>query len=434
LDIDQREDSMARRVKDATLDSRDARRKLKARGKPYYRTIERGLHLGYRKLRNGAGTWVARHYVGEQAYEVEKLGIADDASDADGVAILDFWQAQKAARERMAARVLNAAGKSGPVTVADAMDAYLDFLESNRKSVVDTRHRALVHIYPQLGALEVSALTPEVLRKWHAGLAKALPRARTTPGEAQQYRTFNGDEEAVRRRRSSANRVLTILKAALNHTFNDGKVASDAAWRKKVKPFTGVDAARIRYLTVAEAKRLINACEPAFRKLVEAGLQTGARYGELAALRAHDFNPDAGTVHIKQSKSGKARHVVLTEEGAAFFRQLCTGRAGNELMLAKEDGSGWLKSHQWRPMAEACARAKISPPIGFHGLRHTWASLAVMAGMPLMVVARNLGHVDTGMVERHYGHLAPSYIADAIRARAPRFGFKPDRKLGSLSG
>jgi hypothetical protein len=48
-----------------------------------------------------------------------------------------------------------------------------------------------------------------------------------------------------------------------------------------------------------------------------------------------------------------------------------------------------------------------------------------MAGMPLMVVARNLGHADTRMVERHYGHLAPSFIADAIRASAPRFGAGP---------
>ena len=45
-----------------------------------------------------------------------------------------------------------------------------------------------------------------------------------------------------------------------------------------------------------------------------------------------------------------------------------------------------------------------------------------MNGAPLMVVARNLGHADTRMVEKHYGHLAPSYIADAIRAAAPRFG------------
>jgi hypothetical protein len=42
-------------------------------------------------------------------------------------------------------------------------------------------------------------------------------------------------------------------------------------------------------------------------------------------------------------------------------------------------------------------------------------------GVPLLVIAKNLGHSDTRMVEKHYGHLAPSYIADAIRAGAPRF-------------
>ena len=83
-------------------------------------------------------------------------------------------------------------------------------------------------------------------------------------------------------------------------------------------------------------------------------------------------------------------------------------------------------------MIEACDRAKIKPRISFHILRHTWASLAVMNGVPLMVVAKNLGHADTRMVEKHYGHLSPSYVAEAIRAGAPRFGFKPDDKVTTL--
>jgi integrase len=94
-------------------------------------------------------------------------------------------------------------------------------------------------------------------------------------------------------------------------------------------------------------------------------------------------------------------------------------------MLQKADGSKWLKSHQVRPMAAACKVAGIDPPVGFHTLRHSYASLAVMNGAPLMVVARNLGHADTRMVERHYGHLSESYIAEAIRAAAPRFGTEP---------
>ena len=161
--------------------------------------------------------------------------------------------------------------------------------------------------------------------------------------------------------------------------------------------------------------------------------ETGCRYGELIVLEVRDFNSDAGTLAIRQSKTGKPRHVVLSDEGQAFFRQTCAGRAGSEPMFTKENGA-WLKSHQRRPMGQAVKRAKITPPINFHGLRHTWASLAVMNGMHLMVVARNLGHVDTRMVEKHYGHLAPSYIADAVRASAPRFGFRPDRSVIGLPG
>jgi hypothetical protein len=56
-----------------------------------------------------------------------------------------------------------------------------------------------------------------------------------------------------------------------------------------------------------------------------------------------------------------------------------------------------------------------------------------MNGVPLMVVARNLGHADTRMVEKHYGHLAPSFVAEVIRAGAPKFGFKPDRKIAVLA-
>jgi integrase len=146
-----------------------------------------------------------------------------------------------------------------------------------------------------------------------------------------------------------------------------------------------------------------------------------------------DFNPDVGTVQVRQSKSGKPRHIVLTDEGVALFKQLTTGQAGDEIILHKKDGSAWAFAHQSRPMVEAVERAKIKPAISFHILRHTWASHAVMNGMPLMVVGRNLGHADTRMVEKHYGHLAPSYVAEAVRAGAPKFGFKPDRKITVLA-
>jgi integrase len=241
------------------------------------------------------------------------------------------------------------------------------------------------------------------------------------------------DPEAIRRRRASANRTLTVLKAALNRAWREGKIPSDEAWRR-VEPFEEVDASRVRYLTVAEAKRFLNACDPDFRRLAQAALVTGARYGELTALRASDFNADSGTIHVRTSKSGKGRHIVVNDEGAALFKSLAAGKSRDTVLLIKANGSPWKSAHQARPMREACKRAKIVPSVSFHVLRHTWASLAIMAGVPLMVVARNLGHADTRMVERHYGHLAPSYIADAIRAAAPKFGIKPERNVVSIEG
>ena len=98
---------MARRTPDARLESRESRSRLASRGKPHYRLLEPGLHIGYRRLkgRKGrpavAGTWVARHYIGSQSYAVEKIGTADDFSDADGTIILSFAQAQDKARSHM---------------------------------------------------------------------------------------------------------------------------------------------------------------------------------------------------------------------------------------------------------------------------------------------------------------------------------------------
>ena len=390
--------------------------RLKARAKPHYRSLEPGtLHLGYRKPLSGAGKWLARHYVGDQRYLLETIGTADDFSDADGVAILNYGQAQTLARQRMVERAHSAAGKHGPLTVEDVMDNYLAFLATNRKSVQDTRYRVEAFILPDLGKIEVERLTTEQLRDWHAALAALPSRAWTkSPRTAK-------DQEGVRQRRSSANRVLIILRAALSRAWREGKISSDAAWRR-VEPFKGVNVARLRYLTVAEAQRLINGCLPDFRLLVEAALQTGCRLGELVRIEARDFNEDVGTLAIRRSKSGKVRHVMLTEEGVALFSRLAAGRPGNALLLRKADGTTWGHGQQFDRMADACRRGNISPPISFHGLRHTYASLAIMSGAPLLAVARNLGHQDTKMIEAHYGHLSQSYMAESIRTHAPRFG------------
>jgi integrase len=415
---------MARTVRDAKLESRTARGALKPSGKPYYRSIDEGLHLGYRKGVQG-GKWVMRRYLGDGSYTIEAIGTADDTIDADGAEVLTFAQAQGIARSRFIEERRRAAGLStqtGPYTVKDCIDEYVKWLEENRKSARDTRWRADALIIPSLGGIICSKLTNTDIRKWKDKTAKTAVRLRVKKGKPAKFKKLNLDDpEETRRRRASANRVLTILKAALNRAWRDGKIPSDTAWRT-VEPFEEADAARVRYLTLAEAKRLINGLPEDFGSLVKVALATGCRYGELGSCRVEDFNSDSGTLHIRTSKSRNGRRVVLTEEGIELLTTLTEGRSGEEQILLKAEGGKWLKSHQVRPIAQACKIAEISPPAVFHTLRHTYASLSIMNGAPLLVVARNLGHADTRMVEKHYGHLSASYMAEAVRASAPRFG------------
>ncbi len=428
---------MARTLRDARLETRTARAALKPAGKPYYRAIDEGLHLGYRKGKT-SGKWVMRRYIGGQSYAVRTLGAADDTIDADGETILSFAQAQARARAAFVEAERIAAGlpsDAGPYTVRHAINDYIEWLEQNRRTARDARWRVQALIVPELGDVACMNLTSYRLRQWHHALVKEAPRLRTKKGTSQRYQVPNVHEpdEAQRRRRATANRTLTILKAALNHAWHERKVLSDEAWRP-VKPFKQADAARARHLTIDECRRLVDASQPDFAKLVEAAIQTGCRFGELAALTAADFDPDSGTLHVRTGKSGKGRHVVLTEEGIDLFRGLAAGHSPGVRLLLKNNGGRWLKSHQTRPMKDTCDRASINPPANFHVLRHTYASITIMNGAPLLVVARNLGHADTRMVERHYGHLAPSYIANAIRAAAPRFGIKSEQQVATLLG
>ena len=453
---------MARTVQHARLETPTSRTRLKRGRQTHYQSLVTGkASLGYtRKDDAPLGRWFLRRSLGGDKYQVVPLGAADDEKgmQADGVAVLSFEQAKAKALKALAQG--SETVPRGTLTVRKAYAKYVEYLESQGKRTVETERRGAALILPELGDVRVDELTSERLRKWHSGMVSRAALLRSKPGGTQNTKAKPEDEEAIRKRRSSANRVLSMLKACLNHAYDEKLVVSNEAWGRRVKPFKGVAVARTRYLSVAEAQRLLNSCEPSFRNMVQAALQTAGRYGELCRLAVSDFNPDAGTVAIRKSKSGKHRNVILSPEGVDFFKEITAGRRGNEIMLrndarigralerererlerlgkdpskARVDDSGeWRHGEQARAMREACGRGKIEPPISIHGMRHTWASLAVMNDVPLLVVAKNLGHADTRMVEKHYGHLSPGYMTDQIRQGAPRFGFKADKKVKTFA-
>lgn len=427
---------MARKITDQNLQSRDARAKLQVRNAPYWCRLSAGLMLGYRRSskKAKAGSWIAKwDQPGTEGRSQSKLGIADDMLDADGSSILSFDQAQEKARDwRGSLARASIDGPSGPYTVRDAMSDYMSDYEGRSDRSTDRMNwTSEAHILPKLGDIELKDLTRAKLRKWHRDLAKEPARLRTKIGAEQQHRVAPSTPDDIRKRQSAANRVRSLLFAALNLAYREGQVDSDDAWAS-VAPFKNVDAPKIRYLTDAESTRLVNACPSDLRAIVTGALLTGARYGELAALVVSDFDPNANTLHIARSKSGKARNIVLTEEGHRFFEQAVTGKKSSDLVFSRSAGGAWGRAHQTRPLKEACDAAKIDPAISFHVLRHTYGSRLAMKGAPMAVIAAQLGHADTRMTEKHYAHLAPSYVADTVRAAFGELGIVEESNVAPL--
>src|SRR5208282_1993945 len=273
---------MARAIRDTRIDSRSARNHLIARSEPYWARLMKGCYLGYRKATKGSGSWIARFRDTTGRQNFRSIAAADDVADTDGVAVLTFDKAQERARA---------------------------WFEEMATAHLETYIRAF--ILPQLGNVDAAKLTTAMLRKWHHDIAEEAPRLRTGKGQQQRLKAEDPDPaEALRKRRLRANRHLVTLKAALTRAWRDGRIARNDAW-VRIQPFSGTERRRSRFLTREEARRLLNASPPIVRDLVQLALLTGARYGELCNLNVHDFHPEAGTLFVRDSKSGKPRHIIL---------------------------------------------------------------------------------------------------------------------------
>src|ERR1700738_5138875 len=407
---------MARTVNSKDLGTRTARRAIPI-GSKIMLPLSHGRALGYRKGSKW-GVWLAR-FDADGFRKEEKLGLADDILDAEGTRVLDFAQAQEKARTWFLSATTLATGehvsRRGGYTVNQCCLDYLKHLEHRgAPDYRKTKYDLDAYATPKLGLLQVAKLTRPKLEEGRPDIA-ASPR-RTNRKHKQDNQPHIQTEEELRKRRATVNRIMRRLRAALNLSLEEGRVyANPMAW--KVPPFENVEVARAVFLSEKDQRNFVKACatEKDFQRLVRAGLYTGARYGELGRLSVGDFNALAGTLFIAKSKGGQQRHVHLDLEAARFFRDVCTNRDLGQVMFLRESAEPWVKDSQRKPMRRACALAKIKR-FGFHQLRHSAASRWITLGVSLKVVAEQLGHVDTTMVDRYYGHLASGHIAQTFRA------------------
>lgn len=381
------------------LDSRAVRRRLKERREPYWQSLLPGRALGYRKGATG-GHWVARYTPPGAARKYQALGPADDVENLAGA--LTFEAAVRAASEWF--RSLSRGARTD-YTVTDAVAAYLKHLRTSRSATTanDADKRAKRYITDiDLGKAKISALTTQRLKDWRDGLL----------GDAADGK----DPEKLRRKKDTANRIWTILRAALTLAWRDGHVADDSAWRR-IKPYPGAGARREVFLTEAQCRELITMCDTDFAALVRGGLYTGARLGELLSTTVGSFDKRTGTLQIPRGKTG-ARPVILSDEAVAWFGTLTAKRPKTEpLFLRRADSTLWQKMDVSRRMRRAVKAAALPEGTCFYTLRHTYVSTALVRGVNIQLIAENVG-TSVRMIEQHYGKFMHADRRKAFNAAA----------------
>ncbi len=405
---------MARTANNAILSTAAARKKLGARPKPYTQTIAPRRVLGYVRAAMGAGRWVAiveigRGPSGAALRRQGDLGLADDLARADGDGILSYSMAMAAAASW---QPTNSGGK---LTVRRAIESYVAAKRAadGDDAADDAEGKLRLHVLREdvekrplpgqrgLGDREVAALTLTELRAWRDDMVSR-------------------EEKPVSK--STANRVIANFKAAMNHVFADVEsgISSDASWRR-LESFEAADTQREEHFSEAEVERLIleaRSLDAPFADLLIAAFYSGARYGELAGLDVRHVKPHRGTLEIPDGKTG-SRTTTLTKEGTAWFASIAAGRPGDEPLLQPAEGGRWLKSMQHRRMKAALAAAKLSTSASFYALRHTYISRAIENGMPLTLLAENVG-TSLRMIEQNYAHMLADSRRELVERAAPR--------------
>lgn len=271
--------------------------------------------------------------------------------------------------------------------------------------------------------------------------------------------------------------TLNHIRAYIGRIFGAARRAGK--W-PRLNPVLGVSKRKVPkklpdYLRAEEVPRVLAALAPKWRSLFATAIYTGLRRGELFGLRKSDVDLKSMLITVARSydrdttKGGHADVLPVAEELAPYLRAAIEA-SPSDLVFPDADGSmrpdtvqlqfvlrralhragivtawihrcrrkgcGYAEQHA-DASARRCPRCnfKLWPagqvrPIRFHHLRHTTASLLMMAGANPAAVQRILRHSDPRLTTETYGHLAPNYLRSEIdRLRFEKSSPIPPRPL-----
>jgi integrase len=283
--------------------------------------------------------------------------------------------------------------------VRDFAERFLEHQAARTKPLTQLNQRATIrnHVVAHIGGLRIDEITAEV-----------IDRLATTWSKTLAAKTIN-----VR---------LGHLRRMLSQAREWGLIVAVPRVR-----FLRVTKDHPRFLSEDEARRLIEAAPVFWRAMIFTALRTGLRVGELRGLTWGDVDFERGWLHVRRTDPGKpnlpatapkgggARSVPLTPDAIKMLRTVrpADARPATIIWRGKEPGRTRSEKGCCHGIEQARDAAGLGADIGWHTLRHTYASWLVMRGVPLRVVQQYLGHASIVHTER-YAHLAPDFGHAAV--------------------
>ena len=314
--------------------------------------------------------------------------------------------------EAVLRRQLDERATAGPApevtTFAEFAERWFDtYVVTNNKFSEQRRKRYALnaHLLPLLGQLQLAQVGP--------GQIEELKASMVASGKAPK----------------TVNNALGVLGKCLRCAEEWGKLRDVPRIRPLRVPPQPFD-----YLNPDEMETLLDHAEPLIRPIVLTAVQTGLRFGELTALEWQDVDLGRRMLIVRRGvvrgrlgtpKSNRERRLPIPVRTSTMLREL-----PHTHNLVFPDPNGTFVSHGRARAAlhRSCAAAGLRH-IGWHALRHTYASLLASRGAPLRVIQQLLGHSTIQMTER-YAHLLPDTLHDA----AALLDYDPVSRTGHLMG
>lgn len=304
-----------------------------------------------------------------------------------GYEILCLMIGRPGLRAEEALESIQTKGRTKPLSKAIA-----DYLDNCKQEHSESNYRNEVRVFRQFSeALKVgtvSQVSPEMIERWR-----------------------NNRVEAVSK--STVNRELKMVKRFFGQCVDKGHISRSPA--EKIKTFREPEK-EIRHLSDSEVKKLLGGSSEDLCQIITFFLLTGLRYGELCYLTWKDVDLRRGQVIVQakdewRPKSLRKRVIPLHNTARAILEGLDSRKS--EYVFPDRAGKCSYPSLRSR-IYSAFKRANVKGNV--KDLRSTFASNAVMSGMPIYTVSKLLGHHDVKITEKHYAHLAPDYMGNAISA------------------